>query len=407
MTSINSNLGALLAQRYLRSNAADAAANQTRVASGQRVASVADDGASFAVGASLRADAASYAAAASAMRGAAAAGMVAISAGESISARLGDIRAKIVQLADGSLSPQNRATLNADLSAMVAGANQQLSGAGFNGMNLLSGGSSDRAVPTGPDAAPTTVRGNDLGGTSFNGAYANSQNSFLQSPSIPTGGRQGLRLRFRRFLSVVTGDVARVLVNGALVWASSGSVYDTEWQWIDYDVSSILNTASNAVVRFELTTNASNAAGGWQIDDVALVTLHDAAPATTYGTGTPGTGAIVPTLAVSAPPVLGTTVQFQAQGLLANSAGLLGLGVQPANTPVLGLQLLVDPAGLALLTAPISAGGAAAWPFAVPGTPALDNVVLYAQAFGLDGGAPGGLLSASAGLRVRLCVSAP
>ena len=94
-------------------------------------------------------------------------------------------------------------------------------------------------------------------------------------------------------------------------------------------------------------------------------------------------------------------------GLLANSAGLLGLGVQPANTPVLGLQLLVDPAGLALLTAPISAGGAAAWPFAVPGTPALDNVVLYAQAFGLDGGAPGGLLSASAGLRVRLCVSAP
>ena len=161
MTSINSNLGALLAQRYLRSNAADAAANQTRVASGQRVASVADDGASFAVGASLRADAASYAAAASAMRGAAA-GMVAISAGESISARLGDIRAKIVQLADGSLSPQNRATLNADLSAMVAGANQQLSGAGFNGMNLLSGGSSDRAVPTGPDAAPTTVRGNDV-----------------------------------------------------------------------------------------------------------------------------------------------------------------------------------------------------------------------------------------------------
>ncbi|MFO0175456.1 MAG: hypothetical protein ACK51X_01235, partial [Planctomycetota bacterium] len=253
----------------------------------------------------------------------------------------------------------------------------------------------------------TTVRGTDLGGTTFNGAYANNQNSFLQSPSIPTNGRQGLRLRFRRFLSVVTGDVARVLVNGTSVWSSTGSVYDTEWQWIDYDVSSILNTASNAVVRFELTTNASNAAGGWQIDDVALVTLHDAAPATTYGTGTPGTGAIVPTLAVRAPPVLGTTVQFQAQGLLANSAGLLGLGVQPANTPVLGLQLLVDPAGLALLTAPISAGGAAAWPFAVPGTPALDNVVLYAQAFGLDGGAPGGLLSASAGLRVRLCVSAP
>lgn len=162
MTSINSNLSQLLAQRYLRSNAADAATNQTRIASGQRVASAADDGASFAAGASMRADAASYAAAASAMRGAAAAGMVAISAGESVSARLGDIRAKIVQLADGSLSPQNRATLNADLAAMVAGTNQQLSGASFNGMNLLSGGTAGRAVPTGPDASPTTLRGNDV-----------------------------------------------------------------------------------------------------------------------------------------------------------------------------------------------------------------------------------------------------
>jgi hypothetical protein len=253
----------------------------------------------------------------------------------------------------------------------------------------------------------TTVRGNDLGGTSSNGAYANSQNSFLQSPSIPTNGRQGLRLRFRRFLSVVTGDVARVLVNGATVWSSTGGVYDTEWQWIDYDVASILNTASNAVIRFELTTNASNAAGGWQIDDVALMTLHDAAPATTYGVGAPGSGAIVPTLAVSAPPVLGTTVQYQGQGLLPNSAGLLGLNVQPANAPALGVQLLVDPAGIALLAAPITAGGAAAWPFAVPNTPALDGVYLYAQAFGLDGGAPGGLLSASAGQRVRLCRSAP
>ena len=253
----------------------------------------------------------------------------------------------------------------------------------------------------------TTVRGNDLGGTTFNGAYANNQNSFLQSPSIPTNGRQGLRLRFRRFLSVVTGDVARVLVNGTAVWSSTGSVYDTEWQWIDYDVSSILNTAANAVIRFELTTNGSNAAGGWQVDDVALVTLHDASPATAYGVGTPGTGAVVPTVGVSAAAVLGTTVQLQGQGLLGNSLAVLALNVQATNAPALGVQLLVEPVGAALLTAATSAGGAASWPFAVPNTPSLDNVYLYAQAFGLDGGAPGGLLSASSGLRFRSCVSAP
>lgn len=252
-----------------------------------------------------------------------------------------------------------------------------------------------------------TVRGNDLGGTSFNGAYANSQNSFLQSPSIPTNGRQGLRLQFRRFLSVVAGDVARVLVNGTAVWTSSTALYDTSWQWMDYDVSSILNTAANAVIRFELVSDSSNAAGGWQIDDVALVTLHDAAPATSYGVGTPGTGAIVPTLGVSAPAVLGTTVQLQGASLLANSVAVLALNLQQTNVPAVGVQLLVEPVGAALLTTSVSAGGTSSWPFAVPPTPALDNVFVYAQAFGLDGGAPGGLLSASAGLRFRSCVSAP
>lgn len=252
-----------------------------------------------------------------------------------------------------------------------------------------------------------TVRGTDLGGTGFNGAYANNQNSFLQSPSIPTNGRQGLRLQFRRFLSVVNADVARVLVNGTPVWTSSGALYDTEWQWMDYDVSSILNAATNAVIRFELVTDAANAAGGWQIDDVALVTLHDAAPATSYGVGTPGTGGVVPTLAASAPAVLGTTVQLQGANLLGNSFGILALNLQPANVPALGVQVLVEPVGASLPLSPTTAGGTASWPFVVPNTPSLDNVFVYAQAFGLDGGSPGGLLSASAGLRFRSCLSAP
>ena len=253
----------------------------------------------------------------------------------------------------------------------------------------------------------TTVRGNDLGGTSFNGAYANSQNSFLQSPSIPTNGRQGLHLQFRRFLSVVTGDVARVVVNGSVVWTSSGSLYDTAWQWMSYDVSSILNNAASAVIRFELVTNSSNAAGGWQLDDVALVTLHDAAPAAAYGVGTPGSGALVPTLGVSSPAVLGATIQLQGQNLLGNSLAVLALNLLPTSVPALGVDVLVEPVGAALLTASTTAGGAAAWPFAVPSSPALDGVLLYAQAFGIDAGSPGGLLSASAGLRFRSCLSAP
>lgn len=160
MTAINSNLGALLAQRFLRGTATEAASTQNRVASGQRTSSAIDDAASFAVAASARGDAKAYAAAATAMQGATAAGMVAISAGESIGDRLGDIRAKVAQLADESLSAQSRATLNADLTSMVAGVNAQLSGASLNGANLLSGAGSDKAVPAGADGSAVTLRDN-------------------------------------------------------------------------------------------------------------------------------------------------------------------------------------------------------------------------------------------------------
>ena len=261
----------------------------------------------------------------------------------------------------------------------------------------------DPLLPT----SGNNVRGTDLGGVGFNGAYANSQNSFCQSPSIPTNGVQGLRLRFRRFLSLVATDTVRLLVNGNVVWSTSAATYDEQWQWIDHDISAITNTAASVVVRFELVSNASNAAGGWQIDDVELYTLHDAAPSTTYGTGTPGTGAIVPVLALSAPAVLGTTTQIQGSSLFANGAAILALNLQAANAPALGVQVLVEPVGAVLLTAPTSAGGTASWPFGVPASVALDNIYISAQTLGLDPGSPGGLFSASAGLRFRSCISAP
>jgi choice-of-anchor B domain-containing protein len=253
----------------------------------------------------------------------------------------------------------------------------------------------------------TNVRGNDLGGTGFNGAYANSQNSFLESAAIPTNGVQGLRLRFRRFLSLVGSDTARLRVNGTLVWSTSAALYDTSWQWIEHDISAITNAASNVVVRFELQTTSTNAAGGWQIDDVELCTLHDAAPSLVYGAGTPGTAGLVPALAVSAPAVLGTTIGLLGSSMLGSSPVVLGLGVAAADFPAFGVQILVDPTGAALLQTTTQPNGTAAWPFTLPPTPTLDGIHLYAQALVLDAGSPGGLVSASAGLRFRTCLSAP
>jgi choice-of-anchor B domain-containing protein len=256
-------------------------------------------------------------------------------------------------------------------------------------------------------ASGSNVRGTDLGIGTGNGAYANSANSFLQSPAIPTNGVQGLRLRFRRWLSLVAGDTVRVVVNGNVVSTTSTATYDTRWTWVDLDVAPILNTQPTATIRFELQTTSSNAAGGWNLDDVELFTLHDAAPPLVYGAGTPGTGSIVPLLSLSAPAVLGTTIQVQGSAMLANSVAVLAMNLQPASLPALGVTVLVEPLNAVLLTGTVSAGGTASWPLALPPSLALDDIYIYAQALPLDPGSPGGFLAASAGLRFRSCRSAP
>lgn len=251
------------------------------------------------------------------------------------------------------------------------------------------------------------VWGNDLGIPGFNGAYANSASPWLQSPAIATGSTNGLHLGFRRWLTLAAGDTARILVNGVQVFTTSAATTDPLWQWIDLDVSSVLNGQSTATIRFELTSGASGAAGGWTIDDLELFTLHDAVPATNYGTGTPGTGGLVPQLALSAPAVLGTTTNLLGSSMLANSLALLAVNLAPADFAALGVQILVDPNGAALLTAGISAGGTASWPFAVPPTLALDNVYVYAQVLPLDPNTPASLFAASSGMRFRTAISAP
>jgi choice-of-anchor B domain-containing protein len=248
----------------------------------------------------------------------------------------------------------------------------------------------------------TQVWANDLGGTGFNGSYPNSTSNWLQSPAIPTQGIRGLHLRYRRWLTLAAADTVRVLVNGTVVFTTSSAVNDTSWLAVDHDVSAILDNATTATVRFELTSNATNVSGGWTLDDIELVALSDQAPPRLYGVGTPGTGGLVPTLGLSASARLGTTIQLQGGSLLPAAGAFVLLNLLPDNTPVAGMQLLVAPTGAATFFQVTSAGGTLAVPFQVPNSMVYDNLYFFAQVAGLDPGAASGPLSASRGLRFRI-----
>ncbi|MEY3160264.1 MAG: hypothetical protein RIT25_255 [Planctomycetota bacterium] len=255
----------------------------------------------------------------------------------------------------------------------------------------------------------TTVWGNDLGGTGFNGSYPNGVSNWLQSPSIPTQGLQGLTLRYRRWLTLAAGDTARVLVNGTPVFSTASAVNDANWQLISHDISAIANTAANLTVRFELVTNGTNVSGGWTLDDIEVVLVRDCLPAVTYGAGTAGSGSILPGIGATGLPRTGASFSVDGTSLLGGAPALLGIAFQSSNLPVFGITALVDPNAAAFLfaiasgTAGVPGAGSASWTFSVPAVPSLDNLDLYHQVITLDSGSVGGSFGASQGLRARVC----
>ena len=162
MSSVNTNVGALLAQKFLRSNTAEMNITQNRVSSGLRVSTVTDDASTFAVASGVRGDIKAYTAVAAALQGSVVAGKVAVTAGEVISNRVGDIKAKLIQLSDESLSTASRSTYNTDLASMVSEVNNYLSQASYNGRNLLGSGGTNLVVVGNIDGSGLTVRNNDV-----------------------------------------------------------------------------------------------------------------------------------------------------------------------------------------------------------------------------------------------------
>jgi flagellin len=174
MTSVNTNVGAILAQKFLRSTAADLVTTQNRVSSGLRVSTVTDDASSFAVASGIRGDVKGYTAVAAALQGSTVAATVAVSAGETISNRIGDIKAKLVQLSDESISAASRETYQADLDSMVEEVNDYLGQASYNGRNLLGSGGTDMVVVANIDGSSVTVRNNDVADLAFAGDITNN-----------------------------------------------------------------------------------------------------------------------------------------------------------------------------------------------------------------------------------------
>jgi flagellin len=137
--SVNTNTGALTALQYLTTTQAQLAQTQTAINSGLKVSQARDDGAIYAIAQNQRGQVAGYSAVINSISNGTSAIDVALSAGQSISDLLIQLKQKALSAADSSLDTASRQAINADFTALRDQITTIVSNAVFNGFNLVNG----------------------------------------------------------------------------------------------------------------------------------------------------------------------------------------------------------------------------------------------------------------------------
>jgi len=139
MLSVNTNVGAMTALQFLNQTQTDLQTTQSHINSGLKVANAKDNGAVFAIAQNMRGNIAGYSAVSDSLNRGISTVDVAISAGQSISDLLNELKGKALAAADASLDTASRNALDADFTALRDQITTIVQNASFNGTNLVDG----------------------------------------------------------------------------------------------------------------------------------------------------------------------------------------------------------------------------------------------------------------------------
>jgi flagellin len=137
--SVNSNQSALAVLAALNNTNDQLAATQTQVASGLKIGAAKDNPAVYATAQQQRADISALSTVSDGLSRAQSISDVAVSAGQTISDLLNQIKAKVLSATDPTQDPASLASLNTDYKSLLNQVQQAISGASFEGANLLDG----------------------------------------------------------------------------------------------------------------------------------------------------------------------------------------------------------------------------------------------------------------------------
>ena len=208
MLSVNTNVGAMAALQFLNQTQTELQATQSHINSGLKVANAKDNGAIFAIAQNMRGNIAGYAAVSDSLNRGMSTVDVAISAGQSISDLLNELKGKALAAADGSLDTASRNALDADFTALRDQITTIVQNASFNGTNMVDGSvSTFQALASADGTKKITANGQTL---SLSGSIV----TLTSTGTISTQGKASA------MVATVNASIANV--NAALAKLASG-----------------------------------------------------------------------------------------------------------------------------------------------------------------------------------------
>jgi len=173
--SVNTNVGAMVALQNLASTQDDLMTTQNRINTGLKVASAKDNAAVWAIAQNQRATSDSLNSVVSSLQRGQSTVDVALSAGNSVSDLLLQMKEKALAAADTTLDTTSRAALNDEFTSLRDQISKVVTNAVFNGGNMIkSGGTTVQALANADATSVITVASQDLslGGTVLTSALS-------------------------------------------------------------------------------------------------------------------------------------------------------------------------------------------------------------------------------------------
>ncbi|MBI1328838.1 MAG: flagellin [Alphaproteobacteria bacterium] len=209
MLSVNTNSGAMIALQYLNDTAGQLQSTQNAINTGLKVASAKDDGATFAIAQTMRGNVAGYQAVTDSLNRGMSSIDVALSAGQSISDLLVEMKQKALSASDQSLDTASRQALNEDFKALRDQITTIVNNAVFNNYNLVDGTTTKITALASADGTRRIT--------------VNSENMKLSGSIVTVKSTGSISTQAKASTMIATIQSSLTNVNSALARLSSGA----------------------------------------------------------------------------------------------------------------------------------------------------------------------------------------